>query len=45
MALAIPPEVVAGLSEDLQSLMGYAIRPPFMGHVNGMHPKRLFRTE
>ena len=43
MALAIPPEIVAGLSEDLQSLMGYAIRPPFMGHVNGMHPKRLFQ--
>jgi ectoine hydroxylase-related dioxygenase (phytanoyl-CoA dioxygenase family) len=41
MALAIPPEIVASLSDDLQSLMGYAIRPPFMGHVNGMHPKRL----
>lgn len=45
MALAIPPSVVAELSEDLQSLMGYAIRPPFMGHVDGMHPKRLLRRE
>ncbi len=43
MALAIPPEIVAELSEELQSLMGYAIRPPFMGHVNGMHPKRLLQ--
>lgn len=41
MDLAIPPDVVRGLSEDLRSLLGYAIRPPFMGHVNGMHPKRL----
>lgn len=45
MDLAIPPEVVAGLSDDLQSLMGYTIRPPFMGHVDGMHPRRLFGEE
>lgn len=42
MALAVPPAVVKGLSPDLQSLLGYNIRPPFMGYVDGMHPKRLF---
>lgn len=41
MALAIPPAVVKDLSPDLQSLLGYQIRPPFMGYVDGMHPKRL----
>lgn len=41
MALAVPPEVVRGLNPDLQSLLGYQIRPPFMGYVDGMHPKRL----
>jgi hypothetical protein len=22
-------------------MLGYSIHPPFMGHVNGMHPRRL----
>lgn len=42
MALAVPPAVAKDLSPDLQSLLGYNIRPPFMGYVDGMHPKRLF---
>ncbi|MBB5519919.1 phytanoyl-CoA dioxygenase family protein [Amphiplicatus metriothermophilus] len=41
MSLAVPPSVVKDLSPDLQSLLGYQIRPPFMGYVDGMHPKRL----
>lgn len=41
MALAVPPATVADLSDELQRLLGYNIRPPFMGHVNGGHPKRL----
>jgi ectoine hydroxylase-related dioxygenase (phytanoyl-CoA dioxygenase family) len=28
-------------SERIQSLLGYSIHPPFMGHVNGLHPRRL----
>lgn len=44
MSLAVPPTTVAGLSEELQALLGYAIHPPFMGHVNGMHPKRLLKS-
>lgn len=41
MSLAVPPSVVAGLSAPLQRLLGYEIRPPFMGHVDGLHPRRL----
>jgi ectoine hydroxylase-related dioxygenase (phytanoyl-CoA dioxygenase family) len=41
MSLAAPPQLVAGLADPLPALLGYQIRPPFMGHVNGMHPKRL----
>lgn len=41
MSLAVPPDIVAGLDDPLPALLGYQIRPPFMGHVNGLHPKRL----
>lgn len=39
--LSVSRETVAGLSEDMQRLLGYSIHPPFMGMVNGMHPKRM----
>jgi ectoine hydroxylase-related dioxygenase (phytanoyl-CoA dioxygenase family) len=29
------------LSERVRGLLGYSIHPPFMGHVNGMHPMRV----
>ena len=38
--LSVERETVAGLSEDMKRLLGYSIHPPFMGMVNGMHPKR-----
>jgi ectoine hydroxylase-related dioxygenase (phytanoyl-CoA dioxygenase family) len=38
---AIAPEVAAGFSDRVQELLGYSIHPPFMGHVGGLHPKRL----
>ena len=41
MSLAVPPQTVATLADPLASLLGYQIHPPFMGHVNGMHPRRL----
>ncbi|WP_440958391.1 phytanoyl-CoA dioxygenase family protein [Oceanicaulis sp. LC35] len=41
MSLAVPPDVVRTLRAPLPSLLGYQIHPPFMGHVNGMHPNRL----
>ena len=39
--LSVNRETVAGLSEDMKRLLGYSIHPPFMGMVNGMHPKRV----
>jgi ectoine hydroxylase-related dioxygenase (phytanoyl-CoA dioxygenase family) len=42
MALAVPPDVVRGLSPRVQELLGYSIAAPsFVGYVNGMHPRRL----
>jgi ectoine hydroxylase-related dioxygenase (phytanoyl-CoA dioxygenase family) len=39
--LGVPRAVARGLSARVQELLGYNIHPPFMGHVNGLHPKRL----
>jgi hypothetical protein len=41
MSLAVPLDVAAGYSRRVQELLGYSIHPPFMGHVNGLHPARL----
>jgi ectoine hydroxylase-related dioxygenase (phytanoyl-CoA dioxygenase family) len=38
--LAVPREVVAALPERLQELLGYNICPPFIGYVDGRHPRR-----
>lgn len=32
-------------SERIQSLLGYSIHQPFMGHINGLHPGRLLDAE
>ncbi len=39
--LAVPPEKAAKLPERVQELLGYSIHEPFMGYVDGMHPKRV----
>jgi ectoine hydroxylase-related dioxygenase (phytanoyl-CoA dioxygenase family) len=38
--LAVPREVVRTLPERLQELLGYNIYPPFVGYVDGRHPRR-----
>jgi ectoine hydroxylase-related dioxygenase (phytanoyl-CoA dioxygenase family) len=38
--LAVPREIVADLPERLQELLGYNIHPPFLGYVDGRHPRR-----
>lgn len=38
--LAVPRDVAAGLPERLQELLGYGICPPFVGYVDGRHPRR-----
>lgn len=39
--LAVPRDVAAALPERLQELLGYNIHPPFMGYVDGRHPRRV----
>lgn len=38
--IGVEPEVVATLPERLQELLGYNIYPPFVGYVDGRHPRR-----
>jgi len=40
-SLSVSRERVRRSSEHLKRLLGYSIHPPFMGFVDGMHPKRL----
>ena len=40
-ALSIPPTTAATLSENIRRMLGYSIHPPFLGMVDGMHPKRV----
>ena len=42
--IGVPPDVVAGLPERLQELLGYNIYPPFVGYVDGRHPRRFLPT-
>lgn len=37
---AVPVEVVRTLEPRLQELLGYNIHPPFLGYVDGRHPRR-----
>ncbi len=45
MCLAVPPDVAENLPERARELIGYSIHPPFMGYVDGVHPKRLLRAK
>ena len=38
--LAVPKDIVRDLPERLQELLGYNIHPPFVGYVDGRHPRR-----
>jgi ectoine hydroxylase-related dioxygenase (phytanoyl-CoA dioxygenase family) len=42
--LAVPRDVVRELPERLQELLGYNIYPPFVGYVDGLHPRRVLAT-
>lgn len=43
--LAVPRPVAAELPERLQELLGYNIYPPFLGYVDGVHPRRVLTGE
>jgi ectoine hydroxylase-related dioxygenase (phytanoyl-CoA dioxygenase family) len=39
--LVVPPEQAGERSPRLQELLGYNIAPPFIGYVDGRHPRKL----
>jgi len=39
--ISVPREQASKMSPRVQALLGYSIHPPFMGHVCGIHPRRL----
>jgi ectoine hydroxylase-related dioxygenase (phytanoyl-CoA dioxygenase family) len=39
--LAVPRSTVRQLPQRLQELLGYDIYPPFLGYVDGTHPRRV----
>ncbi|HEX8805086.1 MAG TPA: phytanoyl-CoA dioxygenase family protein [Acidimicrobiales bacterium] len=43
--LAVPPDVVRDLPERLQELLGYNVFPPFLGYVDGRHPRRTLAAQ
>ena len=42
--LAVPREVVRTLPPRMQELLGYNIGPPFIGYVDGRHPRYTLET-
>lgn len=43
--LSMTRDTVRAVSEDIRRMLGYSIHPPFIGQVDGMHPKRLLEPE
>ncbi|MFF3226846.1 phytanoyl-CoA dioxygenase family protein [Nocardia suismassiliense] len=43
--LSITRDTVRAVSEDIRRMLGYSIHPPFIGQVDGMHPKRLLESD
>lgn len=42
--LSTTRETAREISEDIRRMLGYSIHPPFIGQVDGMHPKRLLEN-
>ena len=42
--LAVPRDVMKTLDPRLQELLGYNIHPPFMGYVDGRHPRKVLEA-
>ncbi len=43
--LAVPPAQARELPVRLQELLGYNVRPPFLGYVDGRHPRALLERQ
>ncbi|MEV6067780.1 phytanoyl-CoA dioxygenase family protein [Nocardia sp. NPDC052001] len=42
--LSTPHSIARIVDEDIRRMLGYSIHPPFIGQVDGMHPKRLLEA-
>ncbi|WP_255523321.1 hypothetical protein [Blastococcus sp. TML/M2B] len=40
----MPREIARELPERLQELLGYNVHPPFLGYVDGRHPRRVLSS-
>ena len=38
--IGVPREIIRDLPERLQELLGYGVFPPFLGNVDGRHPRK-----
>jgi ectoine hydroxylase-related dioxygenase (phytanoyl-CoA dioxygenase family) len=45
ICMGVSLQKTRALPERVRELMGYSIHGPFMGYVDGMHPKRVLATE
>lgn len=43
--LSTSRDTARAVSEDIRRMLGYSIHPPFIGQVDGMHPKRLLEED
>jgi len=43
--VSVPRAAAARMSPRVQALLGYSIHPPFMGHVRGVHPRRMLEEQ
>jgi ectoine hydroxylase-related dioxygenase (phytanoyl-CoA dioxygenase family) len=43
--LSIPHATARRMSPRVQALLGYSVHPPFMGHANGLHPRRVLEED
>ena len=42
--LVVPPPLARTLDPRLQELLGYNVHPPFIGYVDGRHPRKLLES-
>lgn len=40
--ISVPVELARTLTPELRALLGYSMRPPFLGYVDGLDPRELF---
>ncbi|MHC5705690.1 phytanoyl-CoA dioxygenase family protein [Streptomyces tirandamycinicus] len=42
--LSVTRDTARAVSEDIRRMIGYSVHPPFVGMVDGMHPRRLLEA-